>query len=267
MQLVKDVRKSFLVFRCVKNRYRTIKELSTWRESGLKRIELKFNDGSEFKKVPLGSAWSMISYYYWSNLLHSYSTKDLENLYEIGQYIYGKIEETYDKWPKNGWGMQGTHGILYAIIRHYKPKHFLETGIAHGYSATVILTAMHQNSVGILTSIDNSDKIHFSGIERKIGWLVPEEIRSSWELKIGFTRDILPDLNINIDAFYHDSDHSEKNMLFEFEWANNHLASGGFLISDDIDLNRAYYLFRKQHKNYIQVVKSVTTGVLQKAKK
>ena len=157
--------------------------------------------------------------------------------------------------------MQGTHGILYSLIRRYKPKHLIETGIAHGYSATVILSAMKKNNLGTLTSVDNSDIIKFFGNEKDIGWLVPDELRSNWEIKIGLTKDVLPNLNTEFDAFYHDSDHSEANMLFEFRWADEHLKPNGLMISDDIDLNNAWKIFNQQHRNYRQIIKSATTGV------
>ena len=261
MQFLKDLRKSYYVFMSTSKGYATSKVLSTWRENGLRRIDLTFKDGTECSNVPLGAAWSMISYYYWSHKLQSYNIQDLNDLKDIGLYIYKKIEETYDHWPKGGWGMQGTHGILYALIRRYKPEHLIETGIAHGYSATVILSAMKKNNMGTLTSVDNSDVIRFFGKEKDIGWLVPDELRSNWEIKIGLTKDVLPKLNSEFDAFYHDSDHSETNMLFEFRWADEHLKPNGLMISDDIDLNRAWKIFNQQHRNYKNIIKSATTGV------
>ena len=97
-----------------------------WRENGLKKIDLKFKDGSKCSGVPLGAAWTLVRYYYWSHKLGSYNKQDLMDLDQISQYVYKRIEETYDQWPRGGWGMQGTHGILYALIRHYKPEHLLE---------------------------------------------------------------------------------------------------------------------------------------------
>ncbi|MCL4480175.1 MAG: class I SAM-dependent methyltransferase [Candidatus Thermoplasmatota archaeon] len=260
MQISKNIKKTIYVFKSEVNGYTTAKALSTWREDGLREIDLQFRDGSKFTSLPLGAAWTLISYYYWSHRLKSYDAQDLKDLNKVALYIYKRIKETYDTWPKGGWGMQGTHGILYALIRHYKPKHLLETGIAHGYSATVMLSAMGKNGVGTLTSVDNSDIIRFFGKEDRIGWLVPEELRSNWEIKIGLTKDVLPNLNEEFDAFYHDSDHSEKNMLFEFEWADKRLKSNSLLISDDIDLNRAWSIFLKSHRNYTQIIKSATTG-------
>ncbi len=264
MHLANDFKKSSYVFRSVHNGYHTTKALSSWRENGLRRIDLRFRDGSIIQEATLGSAWALISYYYWSHKLGSYDPNDLKDLGRVGQYIYKRLEESFDRWPKSGWGMQGTHGILYAVVRKFKPNHMLETGIANGYSATIILTAMKKNGTGALTSVDVTDLFEFNGKKQKVGWLVPDDLVSLWETKIGKTKDVLPDLSFEIDAFYHDSEHSEQNMLFEFDWADKHLKKQGILISDDIDLNNAWSIFMKNHRSYSQIVKSVSTGVSQK---
>lgn len=256
----KDLKKSYYVFRTVNNGLAITKSFSLWKEDGLIRINVKFKDGVDFHDVPLGSAWALISYYYWSHKLKCYSTEDIRDLDNIGNYIYQQIEKSFEHWPKNGWGMQGTHGILYAILRKYKPDNFLETGIANGYSATVILSAMKRNGKGSLTSIDITKEFEFFGRRQRVGWIVPEDLTENWEIKIGSTRKILPEINQNFHMFYHDSEHSEENMLFEFDWANSHLEPGGVLISDDIDLNRAWDLFLKRHNKFEQIVRSVTTG-------
>jgi predicted O-methyltransferase YrrM len=257
----KDLKKSYYVFRAVKKGFSITKSLSLWKENGLNKIDMTFKDGTDFHDVPLGCAWALISYYYWSHKLECYSVEDIKDLNNIGNYIYQRLHESFDHWPRQGWGMQGTHGILYAILKKYRPNTFLETGIANGYSAAVILSAMKKNGKGSLTSIDITDKFEFFGKRQKVGWIVPDNLATVWEIKIGPTKEILPKIESNFDMFYHDSDHSEENMLFEFEWANAHLKLGGVLISDDIDLNGAWDLFLKRHKQYREIVRSVTTGV------
>ena len=170
MPFIKDLKKSYYVFRSVHRSLSITKSLSSWKENGLSRINVTFKDGTNFCDVPLGSAWALISYYYWSHKLHCYSPEDIKDLNNIGQYIYQRLQETFDFWPKQGWGMQGTHGILYALLRKYKPDNFLETGVANGYSATVILSAMKKNGKGSLTSIDVVDKFEFFG-KKTTGWM------------------------------------------------------------------------------------------------
>ena len=125
MSSFKDLKKSYFVFRSVTSGFAITKSLSLWRENGLNKISMTFKDGTEFREVPLGSAWALISYYFWSHKLGCYSVEDIRDLNQVGQYIYQRLQETFDHWPKQGWGMQGTHGILYAILKKYRPNTFL----------------------------------------------------------------------------------------------------------------------------------------------
>ena len=261
METAKNLKKTSYVFRSVKNFLKTSKELSSWKENGLKQIELEFKDKTYFDKVTLGTAWALISYYYWSRKLDSYSRDDLVELQKVCESIYQKINENCESWPKAGWGLQGTHGILFLIVRKYKPELFVETGIAHGYSSTIILKALEMNGSGSLVSIDASDHFELCGKTTPIGWVVPEELRKRWSIRLGLSTDVLPTITEKIDIFYHDSSHTEENMTNEYEWARDHLKPNGILMSDDIDDNRAWVNFHKSNGDMEELLRTVTTGV------
>ena len=265
MQLVDNFRKFTYVMRTVKHWQRIVMELSHWKADGLRQIELVFKDNQAFNHVTLGTAWAMISYYYWSHRLKAYDSNDLRELYDTGEEIYTKIREICKSWPYGGWGLQGTHGILFLIVRKYKPKIFLETGIASGYSSTVILKAMKMNGFGRLVSIDIDKSVSICGIVKEIGWLVPETLEEFWTKNIGSSKEKLSEINGPIDVFYHDSDHSRENMLAEFNWANAHLLKGGVLVSDDIDWNSAWKEFLETNGSFKKLIETVSTGVAIKA--
>ena len=50
-------------------------------------------------------------------------------------------------------------------------------------------------------------------------------------------------LNKEIDIFIHDSDHTYKNMMFEYDISWPHIKKGGLLISDDVESSNAFYDF------------------------
>ena len=50
-----------------------------------------------------------------------------------------------------------------------------------------------------------------------------------------------------IGIFFHDSEHSYKNMLWEFQTAWAYLKSGGILLSHNIDYNDAFSDFCHNH--------------------
>lgn len=132
---------------------------------------------------------------------------------------------------------------IYVLCRIMKPDLVVETGVASGYSSTIILQALEDNGKGKLFSIDIGKK----RFGRNVGWLVPKELRRRWTLTIGSSqqrlRPLLEKLH-QIDVFYHDSLHTYENMMFEYETAWNHLTRGGLLLSHDI--GRAFFDFAKK---------------------
>jgi predicted O-methyltransferase YrrM len=173
--------------------------------------------------------------------------------------------------------------ILYSIVKSRMPTNIVETGVATGYSSSLILMALKENNHGLLTSIDYPSHqsslkkivqdLNYKGLVRtfftfrglknmvgyivrsnyyhipngeKSGWVIPIELRGRWDIHIGLSERILLEV-INrigpIDLFFHDSDHSKRNMLSEFETVWPQLKDNGIIISDDINLNDAFEEF------------------------
>lgn len=134
------------------------------------------------------------------------------------------------------------HGVCYMICRKIKPNYVVETGVANGFSTLSILSALEKNKAGLLWSIDYSPYPNFNS-----GWLCKHKDWKNWKLTIAKTSDKLPDILQSlkkIDCFFHDSDHSYKNQMYEYKLAWNYLREEGILFSDDI--NRAFDDFIKQ---------------------
>jgi predicted O-methyltransferase YrrM len=143
---------------------------------------------------------------------------------------------------------------LYRLLRDRQPTICVETGVCNGTSTAVILQALERNGHGRLYSIDFPEFTNSTGEfwhkggavipqGKEPGWLVPEHLRSRWELIIGRSQDELEPLLDRlgtIDFFLHDSEHSYECMMFEFAAAMRHLREGGVLASDDADWNTAF---------------------------
>jgi len=133
---------------------------------------------------------------------------------------------------------------LYCLCRIVRPETVVETGVADGFSSSFILEALKKNNKGKLYSIDlpnQPDQELKQG--RVTGWLIPDGLKENWSLLIGSSRDKLPDLLSRlkkIDIFYHDSDHSYENMIFEFNEAIPFVRKAGLVVSDDITDNNAF---------------------------
>lgn len=99
--------------------------------------------------------------------------------------------------------------------------------------------------------------------EKGPGFLVPTELRPDWDLIIGDSLEVLPDLLKSlgtIDMFFHDSDHSYGHMMGEFRLAFPYLAKGGCLVSDDVTLNTAFLDFSRLFKRTPQLIYHHGTG-------
>lgn len=124
---------------------------------------------------------------------------------------------------------------LYVIARLLKPSVIVETGVQNGGSTQTLLSALRVNSHGNLHSIDSAgtstDRTHnmTSGFP---GERVTESLKSRWDLRIGFTSDLLLPLleeKKKFNLFFHDSDHSKENVEFEFNVMKKYAVKGSCL--------------------------------------
>jgi len=134
--------------------------------------------------------------------------------------------------------------FLYVLCKMLKPDTVVETGVAYGQSSSYILQALKENNKGILYSIDNIFRPWES--LGKIGDAIPQNLRERWKLVAGSSAEKLEETlrsKKTIDMFLHDSLHTYKNMLFEFNTSWSSIKKNGFLISDDVSENNAFLDF------------------------
>ena len=148
---------------------------------------------------------------------------------------------------------------LYALLRNLQPEVLVETGVCNGVSTAVILHALDANGRGRLYSVDfpefadDPSTEHWEGkggavvpAGQEPGWLVPNELRGRWDLRIGRSQVVLPPLMRElgqIGFFMHDSEHSYECMQFEIRLAGEHLVPGAPLVVDDANWNSAFEEF------------------------
>ena len=134
--------------------------------------------------------------------------------------------------------------FLYVLCKMLKPDTVVETGVAYGQSSSYILQALKENNKGILYSIDNIFRPWES--LGKIGDAIPQNLREKWKLVVGSSAEKLEETlrsKKTIDMFLHDSLHTYKNMLFEYNITWPFIKKNGFLISDDVSENNAFLDF------------------------
>ena len=136
----------------------------------------------------------------------------------------------------------GLPDFCYIICRVLRPRVVVETGVGSGVTTSFILQALAANDEGHLWSID----LPPIGAEQFAGSFVPQPLRSRWTLLRGRSRDLLPRLLGDLpapDVFLHDSLHTTRNMMFEFNAAWQKMNAGGVLLSDDIHMSKAFVRF------------------------
>ena len=146
--------------------------------------------------------------------------------------------------------------FCYAMSRALAPSVILETGVAYGVTSAYLLQAIEVNQRGKLWSVDLPPLgLH---AEDFVGFLVPESLRSNWNLCRGATRRRLPELLPligEIDLFVQDSLHTYRTITDEIRMVWPFLRSGGVVIADDIGKNRAFADFanRVSHCGYVVI--------------
>jgi predicted O-methyltransferase YrrM len=135
--------------------------------------------------------------------------------------------------------------VQYAAVRALQPDTVVETGVASGVSSAYLLLALRRNQKGTLHSVEVGDLAYLPA-GKEPGWIVPDWLRSRWQLHIGDVAATLPGLLRElgeVDMFIHDSLHTYEHMKFEFELAHPHIKHGGLLLADDALWNSAFQEF------------------------
>lgn len=147
--------------------------------------------------------------------------------------------------------------VLYTLCRVQRPQTVIETGVASGISSTGILAALHRNGSGRLLSVDLPGAIYrtdggarWTDISSPAGpgWVIPAALRDRWSLRIGPSKEVLPTLLQEvggIDLFYHDSEHTYANTLFELHAAWSALNKAGIVAVDNINWSGAFENFSR----------------------
>jgi len=140
----------------------------------------------------------------------------------------------------NGHGPISFQFDLYMMLRQLKPAIIVETGTRKGVATSMILEAIRRNECGHLYSCD---PIHVNqeAAEKAIKKAIGYECNSDdWTFISGSSAEMFQAFASHdtfarapVDVFIHDSDHRQKCMRMELEWAWEHVRPGGVIVCDD----------------------------------
>ena len=253
--------KLFIFFELLKNaivRPKTILELSE------ERTEVKRDEN--FRKHKYSFNIDSIDQFF-EDKFPNIDQKDFENeLKELDSYVNNFLKNLETKkypskekpYPVDYSINSDSRRFLYILCRIMRPKNIIETGVAYGLSSIYILKALNKNNFGTLHSIDS---VFRPWQEKKmIGSIIPDELKKRWRFNFGSSNEKLEQVFNDVDdvqIFIHDSLHTYKNMMFEFNCAEKNLGKDGIIISDDVLDNDAFFDFTNQKRleNYLVKVK------------
>lgn len=144
-------------------------------------------------------------------------------------------------------GGPGALELLYYACEFTNAKHVVETGVAYGWSSLASLLSLMKRG-GKLYSSD-MPYLAQDG-DQYVGCVVPENLRSNWELFRFADKESLPKIfaeNSIFDVLHYDSDKSYNGRMWAYEELYKHLKKDGVFISDDIGDNSAYQDFCEKH--------------------
>ncbi|WP_439610384.1 class I SAM-dependent methyltransferase [Reyranella sp.] len=149
--------------------------------------------------------------------------------------------------------------LLYVLVRHFRPRAVLETGVYYGGNTAFLLAALERNGLGKLVSIDLPDstirttqegtaarhplvgETEFYEPKMKPGFIVPEYLKKHWEFVEGDSISTIPTRAEKFDLYLHDSDHSMDFLTAEAEAAWPKLAQDAVVVVDDIDWSNGFF--------------------------
>lgn len=123
---------------------------------------------------------------------------------------------------------------MYSIVRLTKPLTVIETGMGPGVSTTTILYATDTSSR--IFSIDPG--LPYGKGDREVGFVIPKEMRKRLNFVKGTSKEKLMevlDLVGNVDMFFHDSEHSYENIMFELNAVWPRLKRSSLILIDNYD--------------------------------
>ena len=120
---------------------------------------------------------------------------------------------------------------LYALVRHFRPKVIVETGVRKGPSTVLTYAAMLDNA-----HLYSCDPCHRSQQEATAAILEATGVtiaKAAWTFFPEKSETALFKIPTPWDFFIHDSDHGAENMAFEMTYAWSQLRPGGVIVVDD----------------------------------
>jgi predicted O-methyltransferase YrrM len=164
---------------------------------------------------------------------------------EINSYVSSKIG------GRQFWQVSAEElTFIYSITKTFKPLNIVETGVGPGTTSFAFLSALDKSG-GRLHSFDLGQKYGEEEKGESIGFVVPENMRSRWNITYGDSKLTLQKGLAKIgrvDIFFHDSEHTNEHVAFELDSVLPYLAGRSLILIDNYDWTEAPKQFASKTK-------------------
>lgn len=219
----------YLFFSFLRSLRASLKSQKIDRDTEIEEMPQRLTDILESDEGELRGYWQEIN--------------DSEEFYEVFDSRWHDL--------RDGDVLGGTAGrldakFMYVLCRAVKPQTVIETGVRYGAFDAHVLAAMEKNGEGTLYSIDIPEAVK----KYELGYLIPENLRDRWELRIGDSKEVLPELVEEletVDIFLHDSLHRPEYMRAEYNSVFPALSGKGVLASHDVFMTDTFQSFADEN--------------------
>jgi predicted O-methyltransferase YrrM len=183
---------------------------------------------------------------------------EFDDVWHDVQSAFAELRLPFGRAAFGGWddGDPALARAAWYVVRLAQPSVVVETGVGRGVTTRVILEALARNGQGRLWSIDVPPLLEHD-LADETAAVVPDAHRDRWTLVHGSSRTqlraLLAELGY-VDVFLHDSFHTARNLLFEWETAASWLRPSGVLLADDVHRNAALADFTQAHPSFDRIV-------------
>ena len=135
----------------------------------------------------------------------------------------------------------------YAIVRAIKPRVVVETGVDKGLGTVCLAAAIMRNSAE-----GHPGYVYGTDINPKAGYLLSMPYNRFGQLLIGDSIESLKALDVNVDLFISDSDHSVDYEMLEFETIAPKLSANAIILGDNSHFSDKLINFaEKTNRNFL----------------
>ncbi len=137
--------------------------------------------------------------------------------------------------------------VIYTIVKVMNPITIIETGMGSGVSTTAMLAA--SNDEANVISIDPGEP--YGKGDKEVGFLIPMNLRKKHKFIKGTSKQKMKEVLSyvdKVDIFFHDSDHTYENIMFELNEVWPKLSDESIILVDNYDWTDAPIDFSKKNE-------------------